>query len=263
VEGLETRALLAVRSETFVAPNLSTLIAEALNGKNTAPAVINTMVSALETQLTNGPLADLKAGNVSNDEFNTEVSELVSSFDSNVDAQLLPRFKNVDAIIKLQGTKVETDLASQTAQQTAGLTTAPQLLTNATTAVNALTGGPLFPLHTPASAFVSVTQAFETNLNTITASLATNATTPLTLTQAQTVSKAEAEAYRAAMQSSLYLHPTVFQQISSAVDTFESSVAAITTTGSTSTQAQFQAAVTALDNTLASIAIGTIKLSSS
>ena len=57
------------------------------------------MVSELETQLTNGPLAELKAGTLTPAEFTTNVGSVVTSFQSNVDQQLSPRFPNIDNIL--------------------------------------------------------------------------------------------------------------------------------------------------------------------
>ncbi len=83
VELLEDRQLLAtatVTGPTFVSPSLSRLIAEANHGINTGPAVINTMLSALQTQLIDGPLADLNRGTVDGNGFITESQDLVSSY---------------------------------------------------------------------------------------------------------------------------------------------------------------------------------------
>src|SRR6516162_6439701 len=62
LERLESRALMAVATEAFAPPDLSGLITQAFEGVNTSAAAISTMLTALETQLENGPLADLTAG---------------------------------------------------------------------------------------------------------------------------------------------------------------------------------------------------------
>src|SRR5262245_57255196 len=110
VECLEDRQLLA--SDTFVAPSLSGLIQQAWQGKNTSGAAINTMLKALRAQLTSGPLADLRSGTVTGDGFVTEVQSLVASFDQNVDQQLLPHFKNIDEMLKLQGLRISNQMAA-------------------------------------------------------------------------------------------------------------------------------------------------------
>ena len=89
VEALEDRRLLST-TETFTGPSLSGLITLAWQGKDTSKAAINTMLTALESQLTSGPLADLNAGTVDGNGFVAEVQSLVKSYDQNVDQQLLP-----------------------------------------------------------------------------------------------------------------------------------------------------------------------------
>jgi hypothetical protein len=135
----------------------------------------------------------------------------------------------------------------------AGPITPSQFATQAASAIHALTGGPLMPLHTPLSAYVSTTQLFETNLKAVSASLATGASPSLTESQAQTVVNAEAEAYRADMKASLYFHPGIYGQVSGAVDSLETVTAAITTTGSTTPEAQLNAAIAAFDTSVTKI----------
>ena len=62
LEHLEDRRLLAAATEAFTGPSLSGLISQAFHGKDTAQAAIKTMLSALQTQLTDGPLANLSSG---------------------------------------------------------------------------------------------------------------------------------------------------------------------------------------------------------
>src|SRR5208337_642000 len=126
VESLENRQLLAtatVAGPTFVSPSLSGLIAEANRGVNTGPAVINTMLSALQTQLTNGPLADLNSTAVDGSGFVTESQDLVSSYSQSVTQQLSPRFTHIDQILQLQGQRIVADLASLNQQNDTGLIT--------------------------------------------------------------------------------------------------------------------------------------------
>src|SRR6516165_110738 len=92
VEALESRQLLSTTTEVFNGPSLSGLIAQAFEGKNTSRAAIKTMLTALQTQLTSGPLADLNSGTVDGDGFITESQILIASYNQNVDQQLLPHF---------------------------------------------------------------------------------------------------------------------------------------------------------------------------
>ncbi len=66
LEHLEDRRLLAT---TFTGPSLSGLISQAYQGVNTSEATIKVMLSALQTQLTDGPLADLNSSVVNGDGF--------------------------------------------------------------------------------------------------------------------------------------------------------------------------------------------------
>jgi hypothetical protein len=253
VEVLETRALLAAATETFTPPSLANLIQLAHEGVNTAPAAINTMVQALETQLTNGPLADLKAGTVSGTDFVTEVQSLETSYEQNADAQLLPEFPNVDKIIKLQGQKVVADVTSLNQQNSVGLITSAQLTSQSQTAINSLTSGPLLPLHTPLSAYQSVTKTFESDLNTLVSSLGTTASPMLTLANVNATLQTEAKAYQANIDASLSVtRPSVAAQVDSAVTTLENTSTTIANSGATNAQAQTQltAAITTFDNAI-------------
>src|SRR5271165_3114316 len=89
LERLEDRRLLAAVTEAFTGPSLSGLISLAFHGKDTARAAIKTMLSALQMQLTDGPLANLNSGAVKGNVFVSEAQSLVTSFNQNVDQQLL------------------------------------------------------------------------------------------------------------------------------------------------------------------------------
>jgi hypothetical protein len=247
VEGLESRALLAVVTETFQAPDLTVLKLRAEHGVNTAPAAINQMVQALESQLTSGPLADFQAGNVDSSGFAQEVASLVASYQANADQQLAATAPNVDNLIKLQGTRIQADLASLGQQATAGLITTTQLPTSAASAISNLTTGSLKPLGTPFSAFVSRTQSFESDLNALVQSLGTGASPSLTIASVSTTLNAEAAAYQADLAGSLYTHPNVNQLVDGAVTDLENRVASIAQSNPTDAQAQVQSAVTAFD----------------
>src|SRR5271166_2299101 len=244
LEHLEDRRLLAT---TFTGPSLSGLISQAFSGKDTAQATIKTMLSALQTQLTNGPLADLNSGAVVGDGFITEVQSVVASYNQNVDQQLLPHFTHIDNMLKLQGQQVLANLISLNQQSDVGLTSSTNLPTVAGAAINTLTSGPIFSLNTPVSAYVTATQSFETDLGTVTDQL--SATTPLSLSDVSTTIQAEAEAYRASMDAGLQVtHPGLSSTVNAAVTTLEISVSSSTDESDINTAiAAFDAAI--LDTT--------------
>jgi hypothetical protein len=251
VEVLEGRALMAAATETFNAPSLTDLIHLAREGENTAQAGINRMLQALQSQLTSGPLADLKAGTVNGTEFVTEVQSLVTSFEQNVDQQLLPEFPNVDKIIKLQGQSVVAQVTALNQQNSVGLISSSELVTQSQTAINSLTAGPLLPLHTPLSALAGRTKTFETDLNTLVQSLNASASPSLTLAQVNTTLQAEAAAYRASIDAAISVtHPNIAAMVDSAVTTLENQSNSIAQTGGTNAQSQLQAAITTFDNTV-------------
>lgn len=154
-------------SETFTGPSLTDLIALAGQGQDTAPAVIDGMLQSLETQLTNGPLADLSSGAVDGDGFVQEVQSLESSYEQNVDQQLSPNFGNVDEILKLAGQAIVTDVISLNQQNTVGLLSSSDLITDAQTAIDSVTDGPIFSLGTSLAGYSTATQMFEANLETL------------------------------------------------------------------------------------------------
>jgi len=250
VEGLEPRALMAVTTPTFQAPDLTDLFQAAARGVNTGPAAIDRMVQALHDQLTSGPLADLKAGTVDAAGFEQEVASLLISFDASADTLFLPKHPNIDNLVKLQATRIGADIASLNQQTTVGLSTTDQLSTNATTAIDDLTSGTLKPLGTAFSALAQRTQTFETDLNTLAQTLASGATPSLTIAQVSTTLNAEAEAYRADVSGSLYLHPNINQAVNNAVTTLETQVNTIAQSGASDAQTQVQAAIAAFDAAL-------------
>src|SRR3954469_13850860 len=118
VEGLEDRRLLA--TGTFTAPSLTGLITQAWQGQDTSRATINTMLKALQTQLTSGPLADLQAGTVNGDGDVTEVQGLGGSYAQSVNQQLLPHFVNIDELLLLQGQRMAADAVALNQENTVG-----------------------------------------------------------------------------------------------------------------------------------------------
>ena len=209
----------------------------------------------MQTQLTDGPLADLNSGVVDGNGFITEVQSLVASFNQNVDQQLLPHFTHIDNMLKLQGQQVVANLVSLNQQSTVGLISSGNLPTQAGAAINTLTGGPIFSLKTPVSAYVTATQTFETNLGVLANSLSSTATTTLTLPEVSTTIQAEAEAYRASMDAGLQVtHTNLSTTVNSAVTTLESSVIAIAnaspTPSNSTAESDIHAAIATFDSAI-------------
>src|SRR5271165_4722952 len=135
LEPLEDRRLLAAATEAFTGPSVSGLISQAYNGKDTAQATIKTMLSALQTQLTNGPLADLNSSVVDGNGFVTESQSLVASYDQNVDQQLA-HFPHINTMLKLQGQAVVANLVALNQGSAVGLISPDVLPTQAGAAIN-------------------------------------------------------------------------------------------------------------------------------
>ena len=248
LEHLEDRKLLSTATEAFTGPSLSGLIAQAYQGKDTAQATIQTMLTALHTQLTNGPLVDLNSATVDGDGFVTEVQSLVSSFNQNVDQQLA-RFPHIDNMLKLQGQQVVANLVSLNQQSTVGLISADVLPTQAGAAINTLTHGPITSLQTPFNAYVTTTQTFETDLGVLANSLASTASPQLALSDVSTTIQAEAEAYRASMDAGLQVtHTNLSTTVNAAVTTLESTVVAIANANSATAQQDINDAIATFDS---------------
>jgi len=113
LEGLEGRALLA--STSFTAPNIKDLITGSQLGQKAATTAISRELNALTSQLDSGPRADLKAGTVTQAGFTAEADALLASFDRKVDSAFLPRFGNVDAIIKARGATLQANFLTRNA----------------------------------------------------------------------------------------------------------------------------------------------------
>jgi hypothetical protein len=251
VELLEPRALLAASTETFSAPSLNDLIALARQGQDTAAAGIDRMLTALESQLTSGPLADLTAGTVDGDGFVTEVQSLESSYASSVDSALLPEFPNIDTLLQLQGERIVADVTSLNQQSAVGLISSSDLSTQAQTAINALTAGPLFSLQTPLSGYATATQAFESELNTLEQSLSSTATAPITSAQASTTMLAETLAYQTDIHASAQVtHPNISNMVDAAVIDLENSATSIATLSSSDAQTALSTAVNTFDTAI-------------
>jgi len=251
LERLEDRRLLATTTEAFTGPSLSGLITQAFEGKNTSQAAIKTMLTALQTQLTSGPLAVLNSPTGNGNVFITEVQSLVASYNQNVDLQLLPHFTHIDNMLKLEGQQVVANLVSLNQQSTVGLISSGDLPTQAGAAINTLTGGPIYSLNTPVSAYVKATQNFEIDLGTVADALSTTAPVPLKLPQVSTTIQAEAEAYRASMDAGLQVtHPDLSSTVNASVTTLESTVIAIANANSSTAEADIHTAIATFDSAI-------------
>ena len=255
LEHLEDRRLLATAAEPFTGPSLSGLISQAFHGKDTAQATIKTMLSALQTQLTDGPLTALSSGAVKGNVFVSEAQSLVASYNQNVDQQLLPHFTHIDNMLKLQGQQVVANLVSLYQQSTVGTPTtlilSGYLPLQAGAAINTLTKGPIYSLNTPVSGYVTATQTFETNLGVVANTLSSTATPTLTLPQVSTTIQGEAEAYRASMDAGLQVtHSNLSSTVNAAVTTLEDTVITIANANSSTAQADIHSAIAAFDSTI-------------
>jgi hypothetical protein len=249
LEVLEGRTLLSTAAETFTGPDLTGLIALAHQGQDTAPAGINQVVQALESQLTSGPLADLTGGSVDGNGFVAEVQTLESSYEQYADQQLLPEFPNVNQYMKLQGQRIVADMISLNEQSTVGLISSSDAATDAQTVINSLTGGPIFALNTPLSAFVTTTTNFETDLMDLAQSLSTGASPALTVPQVTGTLVAEANAYVADIYAGLKLaHPNVSDAVATAVINLGVAATKLDTTSNANAQTELESAITTFDD---------------
>jgi hypothetical protein len=248
IEVLEPRALLAAASETFNGPSLSDLIQAARQGTNTAPAAINRMLTALQSQLTTGPLADLNSGAVDGNGFVAEVQSLEASYEQNLDQQLSPEFPNVDELLKLQGQRIAAEVIGLNQESSVGLISSSELATEAQTAINSLTAGPIFSLGTPISAYVAVTQTFESDLSTLLQSLSSSAITPA---DASATLLAGAGAYQAYLHAGLQVtHPNISNSVDAAVGSLEATGSAIASDSSADAQTALTLAISAFDTAI-------------
>jgi len=247
VEALEQRALLAASTETFrVPPALDILIVQARQGKDTAGAAIYRVLSSLESQLTSGPSADLAAGTVNGNDFVTEVQSMYSSYAQQLNAKLFVEFSNVDTLLLLQGQRIVADETSLNQQNAVNLISNTQFATRAQTAINSLTAGPLYSLHTPLSGYATATQNFENNLSDIAAGLSVSV--PLTPAEASTTMLAETVAYQANIHAALQVtHPGISNTVDQAVASLISTANSIATDNSSDAQTEIKSAINAFD----------------
>jgi len=251
VEALEERALLAATGETFSGPSLNDLIILARQGQDTAPAAINRVLQSLESQLTSGPLADLTAGTVDGNGFVTEVQSLEASYAQYVDQQLSPAFPNVDTLLKLQGERIVADMTSLNQQNSVGLISDSQAVTDAQAAIKSLTGGPLFSLGTPLSGYVTATQNFESELNTLAQSLSSSATTPLAPADVSATMLAETAAYQTDIHAALQVtHPNISNTVDLAVYSLGNTALSIASETSSDAQSSVTSAISAFDTAI-------------
>ncbi|MFO0888837.1 MAG: Ig-like domain-containing protein [Isosphaeraceae bacterium] len=252
VEVLEDRRLLASAADTLAWPSLSGLMRQSQQGKVTSgqasSAKARTMIRALQTQLTNGPLADLKAGTVTPDGFVVEVQNVVASFNQAVDSQFLPRSANVGEMLKLQGLRMSSTMAALNQVNFVGLSTSTELETGAEAAIQSLTRGPIFSTGTTLSAYATATRLFENSLRVLAGSFATGTTEGLTPAEVSTTLQSEAEAYRSTINTGLLLNNTDYAtQVNTAVDALESTARAFASEDAALAQARLARAIVTFD----------------
>jgi hypothetical protein len=239
---------MAGASETFNGPSLNDLIQLARQGHDTAPAAINRMLQALQSQLISGPLGDFSSGAVDGNGFVVEVQNLEASYEQNVDQQLSPEFPNVDELLKLQGQRMVSDAIALNQLNTVGLISDTDLGTDAQTAFTTLTAGPIFSLGTPISAYISATNTFESNLNTLVQSLSSSATTPLTPAEVSATVLAEASAYQTNLHTGLQVtHPNISSMVDTAVINLGTAASGIASDSSSDAQTALTNAIATFD----------------
>jgi hypothetical protein len=235
VEGLEVRQLLTTT----------------IGGTTPSVVVIRRSLKDLQTQLTNGALADLNSGAVDGNGFITEVQGVEASYEQSVDTKFLPHLKAIDELLKLQGQRIVADLVSLNQQSTVGMFDSNALALVSGGAINSLTAGPLYSINTPVSAIVSTTQVFETNLQALARTLNSSSSNPLSIADVSTTLQAEAEAYRADVHAALQLsHPFISGAIDGAVTILEAKVVAIAASISSTAQADVNKAIAAFDTAI-------------
>ena len=154
-------------------------------------------------------------------------------------------------MLKLQGQQVLANLNSLNQQSNVGLTSSDNQPTQSGAAINTLTGGPIFSLNTPVSAYITATQSFETDLGVLANSLSSTAPTPLALADVNTTLQAESEAYRTSMDAGLQVtHTGLSTRVNSAVTTLESTVNTIASNNDTNAESEIHTAIAVFDSTI-------------
>jgi hypothetical protein len=231
---------MAATPEMFTVPSsLSILILEADRGKITQPAMISTMIQALEQQLDGGPLADLKSVVVDGPGFVKEVQSLVSTYDHVIGKQL-PRFQGVDKVLVVEGQRIVADSVSLIQQHTVGLISSSAQANEAEIAIGALSDGPIYPFKSPLKAYVITTQCFEAGLDRLEQSLSATASPSLTAAEVSTTVIVEAEAYLADIHSGLEMtRPYAYSVIHMAVTAVEGTALSIARSSNSVAETQF------------------------
>jgi hypothetical protein len=250
IEGLETRTLLTAASETFTAPSLTDLITLAESGTDTAGAAINRELSALETQLTDGPLNDLNSGTVDSSGFVQEVQSMEMSYEQDL-AQVLSAFPNVKEIMDLGGQSVVADAVTLNQEFSVGLLSSTDLATFAQSAIDSLTAAPIDSLKMALSAYASETQGFEADLNSLAESLSSSATPSLTPSEVSATVLTEADAFFANVTAVLQVtHPTIAKTVENAVNNLDSTATSLAGDDSSAAHSALTTAIAALDTAL-------------
>jgi hypothetical protein len=246
LEALEQRTLLAAPAESFNLPSLTHLIIQAREGVDTAPAAINLVVTSLASQLLSGPLADFNSGAVNGDGFVAEVQSMVSAYDSAIKRALVPEFPNVYTLLVLQGQRITADESALNQQNTVGLLSDSDFATQAENAINALTNGPLFSLHTQLTGYANATQSFEASLHNIADGLGASA--PLAPSDASLTMLADTIAYQAGIHAALQVtHPGISNTVDSAIASLINTANAVAGESASDGQMLITTAISAFD----------------
>ena len=209
------------------------------------------MELALETQLVNGPLADLTAGNVNGNGFVSEVQSLESSYEQGLDQQLSPEFPHVDEILKLQGQAIVADVISLNQQEAVGLISSSELAADAQAAIVSPTNGPIGDFNTSSHGYTSTTQTFESNIAALAQSLGSSASPSLTPAKVSATALTETEAYQVDLHAGLQvLHPNVSNNVDTAVNALESVESGIAQDAASAAQTQLTSALTAFNSAM-------------
>ncbi len=207
------------------------------------------MLTSLEGQLEAGPLANLNAGTDTATTFGTDVNNYVTGYQASANQQL-PKFPYTATILVQYGNKVTALIAADQAQLTEGAITQSTFNSQAASAIESLTKGPLHPKNTPNEGFAKATKDFETELKSLQPMLDTGASPSLTDTQLQSIVNADANGYASAVGASLVGHNNVSTLVNNAVTALSRTVANIAATNPADSANLYANALIQLDDAL-------------
>ena len=192
---LESRQLLATQVYSFTPPDLA-----GLNDQSSpAPAMYNRMVGSLQAQLADGPLNDLKAQKINEDEFVAAVASMVAGFETTGESALR-KYPDYSNLIQLQGDALNAETVVVGAIYDNGLVDGSgnllkpdPVLPNQTNVDHLTVSRPLWPVGTPILNIINRTETFEANLST----LAANVSKTITIDVADQIANLEADSFSA------------------------------------------------------------------